>query len=202
MVVGYPVDIFPDMMTGGGGGGNAGVSAQRPIMLGEEKCNELAKQLGYVRRDDEDLTDGSYSKRLPSNVSSTGCPPSNVPFVAGPHKSLAFDGNFDDMDKVKLVIKRPGRIGQKFLSISRGNRATPYRIFVTEHVDMKHIYEEVDMSYPEAVAKLDDDARRFWVQQLGKHARQFFKVVFSELWTWEFGEQHHLDMLNILDERQ
>jgi len=189
------MDVLPMMEGGGGGGGGGGgVSAQRsPLLPGEKECNELAKQLGYVREDDITVsTDGSTFPR----------PPSNVPFVNGPHKSLAFDGNLDDMDKVKIVIKKPGKMGQKFLSISRGNHATPYRVFVIEHVDMKHINEEVDMSYPEAVAKLDDDARRFWAQQLGKHARQFFRVVFSELWTWEFGEQHHLDMLNTLDERQ
>lgn len=185
------MDVLP-MMTGGGGGGG-GVSAQRALLPGEKKCNELAKQLGYVREDD--ILDSTHGSSFPR-------PPSNVPFIAGPAKSLAFDGNLDDMDKVKLVIKKPGKMGQKFLSISRGNHATPYRVFVIEHVDMKHINEEVDMSYPEAVAKLDDDARRFWAQQLGKHARQFFRVVFSELWTWEFGEQHHLDMLNTLDERQ
>ena len=186
------MDIFPGM--GGGGGGSMGTGnsgAQRAPLPGEEQCNELAKQLGYVREDD--ITVGSNGSTFPR-------PPTNVPFVGGPFKSLAFDGNFDDMDKVKLVIKKPGKMGQKFLSISRGKRATPYRVFVTEHIDMKNINEEVDMSYPEAVAKLDANARRFWVQHLGKHARQFFTVVFSELWTWEFGEQHHLDMLNTLDE--
>lgn len=165
---------------GTSGGGSSVSGQQRALEPGEETCNELAVQLGYFR----------------------GRPPNNVPFANGPFKSMVSDGNLDDMDKVKLVIKKPNKMGQKFFSISRGKRATPYRVFVTGHMDIKHINEEVDMSYPEAVAKLDADARRFWVQKLTKHARQFFRVVFSELWTWEFGEQHHLDMLNILDEER
>ena len=176
------------MMTGGGGGGNA--SAQRQIFPGEETCDYLATKLGYIK---ENAT--SSSVPFPR-------PPANVPYVKGPHKSLAFDGNFDDMDKVKIVIKKPGKLEQAFLSISRGDRATPYRVFITEHMDMKDINEEVDMAYPEALARMGNaDACRHWAKyHLTKKARQFFKMVFSELWTWECGEQHHLDMLNILDE--
>lgn len=182
------MDVLPMMTGSGGGGGNA--SAQRALLPGEETCNYLAKKLGFMREDEV-----TSSSPFPS-------PPGNVPYVKGPFKSMAFDGNFDDMDKVKIVIKKPGKMGQKFLSISRGKRATPYRVFITEHMDMKNINEEVDMSFPEALAQWGNaDACRHWVNyHLTKKARQFFKMVFAELWTWEFGEQYHLDMLNILDE--
>ena len=170
------------------GSGNAGVSAQRPIKLGEEKCNELAKQLGFVKESDSSFPN----------------PPTNVPYVKGPYRSLSFDGNLDDIDRVKITIKKPGKMGQAYFSVSRGRRATPYRVFITEHRDMKNINEEVDMSFVEALAQSgDDDACRYWIKHiLGTHARQFFRMVFSELWTWESGESCHLNMLNILDERQ
>ncbi len=88
-----------------------------------------------------------------------------------------------------------------FFKELRGRFFTPIRVFVghpTVDTDKQEI--EIMMSYPEAIAKSKEDIRIVWVKALGSDARDFYRVLYWDLWTWENAEPHYHDIYCSLDD--
>ncbi len=82
----------------------------------------------------------------------------------------------------------------------RGRFFTSFRVFVGHPtINPKKKTIEIAMAYPDAIAQTAEEIRNHWVSRLGTDTRDFFRVVYWDLWTWEKPEPHYHDMYCSLD---
>ncbi len=156
---------------------NAGNSKPVPITPDEQDCQDLADYYDIPSAWAQINEAGESGRKV------------------GSHHQLSY---VDGDTTFRTVILN--ELELSLFATLRGRFFTPFRIFVghpTINTDKQDI--EIMMAYPDSVAKSKEDVRNFWAAALNKNARDFYRVVYWDLWTWENAQPHYHDMYCTLD---